>query len=907
MKPLKQKISSLLSLLLVLTFGLTASALDYPPPSPFIRNGLDRATTAEEARQSLGLVNTNGDINVASLADDATNASGQKVLFDSASNSNMVINATGGGIIYFTNSPRAVGASIDTKGVLQSSGGLGGNAQRVTQLPVAQAGQQSFYQAHALNQQWLAGDYQEADLGNTNIFHIHGFIFLRSPLGTNYLFASTRSTPASIIRINPDDVSSFSVITTTNDGNHNSCDDIVFANGKVYGAFGVNQSSSLILFNVDPDTLAYSETTIPSFENTTGSPVITSDGTNLFVFTESTVGSFAKISFGGALLSTNFLASENGTTFTNNFGSTPHSCRFDGRDIYVSGFVANNILSPMPTNPALKTSPWIAKVNPADLSFTGLCWITNSTIGTNNQPANMTDDFADSGDYLWFGFETYHPELILRVRKSDMTYDWINVAETNAWSNFGNYYDGRYVWACYASSPAGTLWRIDPVSLEATEFLLTTNQASVNEIISDGLRYWVTGWGNVPATVTRFAVPPGRDIVKLVQPSDGIAASRMALSSSGTMSLAGTLWRGIGSNAVALYVDPSGTAQTARRGDPLSPFPNVDMASAAATNAGDVIILGPGSYYATNALRVSIIGQGSSITRLISYNYDQSIYTNTAYGPAIFLTNGMFVGGMQIDSAWSDSLDKASAIFSVTWTNSYGFASNVILSDIVITNSQIVLAVSGGGSPAFSISARNCRWTSTYENVSSTLIASYLSLKDCDLRAIGPAVTPPNSGTYSANIFGALLSIDASDCSFYAQNTNSANLLTSASVANPNTRLGLYNCTFTNSPNSGVLTNVQFTGTPAGKGYVVIDGCRLDVDGFVTVNKTAKTVINSMDTVGLRCAQPSITLSNQVNGIFPTAAQLGVGGVSQVIPSNGIPVVFYSLDGSTLVMKALAP
>lgn len=323
---------------------------------------------------------------------------------------------------------------------------------------------------------------------------IHGFIYAKG-----YLIGTTRTSPAKLLRFDPDNLSHYDVLTFPNDGLHNIADDVVYVpqTDRAYIAHGT-APSGIRITEINLDTLSYTD--VANYDFATTSTSVASDGTYLYVVPGGT-------SPDGYILRYS-LANWTNTTLTMTNVALPHAIRFDGSALFVT-------TNDSPAQVArVTTSPFaLAQRQP---------FFTGDNIAT--------DDFAETGNHLYVGCETNNGH-IFRIAKNTLTIEKIS---TGVYANiYSLFFDGRYVWAAYATAP-GTLVRLDPVSLEVRRLTLSGLNVP-NELASDGQRLFGTCWQS-PAQVFRVTLPPMESSVSYVTPSGGV---HLAITTDGSIVLGG--------------------------------------------------------------------------------------------------------------------------------------------------------------------------------------------------------------------------------------------------------------------------------------------------------------------------------------------------------------------------------
>lgn len=301
---------------------------------------------------------------------------------------------------------------------------------------------------------------------------IHSFIY-----HNNKIYAGTRTTPAKFLRFNDlDDLTDYDVVTFANDGLHNRAESMRYdaTKDKIYIAFNYGGPGNKVLVTeIDPDDLTYTDVIADTTALAGTSPAITSDGTSLYVLTYTYPAKIIKYNLTTYAQTT--IATINDGVANKNVG---HALIYDGTNLYGTGAVSPG---------------WVAKIDPSDLTHT----VANFSSGNNI----ATDDLTIAGDYLYVGLEAT-TGMIVKVKKSDLSLENISTGQTVAC--YGTYFDGEYIWGVYNSSP-GNLVRIDPTTSEINTYTFDSGENSLNEITSNGSRFFVTTWTS-PAKVISFNI-----------------------------------------------------------------------------------------------------------------------------------------------------------------------------------------------------------------------------------------------------------------------------------------------------------------------------------------------------------------------------------------------------------------
>ncbi|MBD3343680.1 MAG: hypothetical protein GF401_01305, partial [Chitinivibrionales bacterium] len=314
---------------------------------------------------------------------------------------------------------------------------------------------------------------------NISQMDVHGFKYIGG-----YYFACTHTLPSKLLRFNADDLSEYSEITFTPD--HYAADELVYASStkKIYLVFAY--STVLRIAEIDPYTMEYNEDKIVDTKNyTSGGQTITTDNEYLYVGARYTQTDSKIIKYSLSTFS-NTPSAE--ITLVPAFGRI-HAMQYQDGFLWATGTA---------------TPPWILKVNTTDLSIDQEAFIDG---------IKPTDDFAYTGSYVFVGLETDYTHeksgVIYRISTADIAQMYPIYTGKKGGVNegighcYGVQYYGGYVWAVFATSP-GTLTKIDPVSLEYTNYRLEYNIP--NEIAWDGRRLCITYWDQDPGIIQAFAL-----------------------------------------------------------------------------------------------------------------------------------------------------------------------------------------------------------------------------------------------------------------------------------------------------------------------------------------------------------------------------------------------------------------
>ena len=290
--------------------------------------------------------------------------------------------------------------------------------------------------------------------------YVHGSLFIKG-----YLYLSTRESPASLIKVDPDDLTVEDTLTFASDGNHLYADSICYDNTNdcIYVLFGVSGKTVV-------DKVNYTEMTTENLilnttydSNTT--PAIETDGTYIYIISNELASYIRKFNCSDGA----FVAEQTDTDL-----DSGHAITYDGTNLYATG--------------SDESSPVLAKINPSTLAIT-----TGSLSGSK-----PTDDLVSVGDYIYIGFED-STGILSKVKKSDLSEERISTFISQ--TVYAMHYDGRYIWIGYDAGSYITMY--DPECCVLKNIPIATT--SSNEIISDGKRVFYTHW-DATASVGRLSI-----------------------------------------------------------------------------------------------------------------------------------------------------------------------------------------------------------------------------------------------------------------------------------------------------------------------------------------------------------------------------------------------------------------
>jgi hypothetical protein len=298
---------------------------------------------------------------------------------------------------------------------------------------------------------------------SSHLSFMHGFIYQKDKL-----WASDMQFPNNLIRFNnPNDLTDYDTLQIGADGNEGDGYDLIYvpSKDKIYA---ITNNTGLTghakIYEVDPVTLTK---TLRVDYDATFFEISSLATDNIYLYALVTGGTILKINLSDFSFTTHSISSS----------SNAHSIRYDGTYLYVTD-VGNQ-------------RAW--QVRPSDMS------VLNTT---DFGASGFTDDFCFAGDNLYCGVETTSGSIYV-INK--ITWTSSTIATGVAAECFGTFFDGKYVWAVFNTSP-GTIVRIDPETKNVYKFTLSSGENTPSEIISDGQRFFITSYIN-PSKVIRMSVP----------------------------------------------------------------------------------------------------------------------------------------------------------------------------------------------------------------------------------------------------------------------------------------------------------------------------------------------------------------------------------------------------------------
>jgi len=318
---------------------------------------------------------------------------------------------------------------------------------------------------------------------------IHSFIRVG-----NSLFGGSRTSPPTITKI----IDANNMVTGGTE--------VITLTGKTYcESVTYNETTKKLYFllvneilELDPDTMDYTIFPITMTGGTGGSGAITNDGTYFYVTSYVLHSKVAKFSFNGTAFTNIGEASMVYVSLEVGYG---HSAQYDKDSGYL--FVCG-----------AESPGWVAKVNVSDMSFT-LIRLAGGNV-------TISDDIAVAPDYVYGVLEGPPQYKILKVKKSDMSYTYIDPGI--AVSGYGciyNPYD-RCVYTVYNTNP-GSYIKINDSTGEMRLFTAPTGIGGMNELQFSEYNMWHTTW-TTPAKVIRLANPSER-YVRILKADNSIGYS----------------------------------------------------------------------------------------------------------------------------------------------------------------------------------------------------------------------------------------------------------------------------------------------------------------------------------------------------------------------------------------------
>lgn len=320
-----------------------------------------------------------------------------------------------------------------------------------------------------------------ATFNSTQVGYLHGFLKVG-----DYIFASTRSGPVKILKLNANDLT-YEVLEFTGAANfettYGEIDKLTYSATKdrIYGCFGdlSPYDRKVRVVEINPHTLAWSvvitETRNP---NSGWGPPITCDANYLYV-----------------------------GTYKSGTGTTDDVFKYNLSDYSYVGQV--NVSGANRGIHALYADPYSNYLYATEFSYTTTARVfkidrTTLTIvdTVTLDHGSPTDEFAITQTHIFVGLEDPTLRYVYKIDKSNLA----NISHITLPSGvtpcYGLTYDGTWIWGTYATSP-GKLLKLNPTDMTYTIFTLPAGYNAINGFIDDGDRMFLSCWDH-PAKVARL-------------------------------------------------------------------------------------------------------------------------------------------------------------------------------------------------------------------------------------------------------------------------------------------------------------------------------------------------------------------------------------------------------------------
>jgi len=336
-----------------------------------------------------------------------------------------------------------------------------------------------FIQDNSINS--LYYDTSWSPFTSTKLAFLHGFIKVE-----NYIYATTRSAPLKLLKINVDDFNNYSILEFTGtadfDTIYSGIDKIIYSStrNRIYGVFSDNFTSAydkkITVIEINPITLAYSIVINETLTPYSGfGPQITCDSSYLYVTTS-------------AGFSTDAIFKYNLSNFAYvskiNIGNSTEVLHSTVRDPY-SKYIYTAEYS-------YGSSADLFKIDTETMLYDSSLSIPSP---------GLTDEFAITENHLFIGVED-STRRIYKIDKNNLSsYSYITLS-SEVTPCYGLTYDGTWIWGTYATVP-GKLLRMNPNDMSYIVYDLDSSINNINGFINDNNRIFLTSWEH-PAKLSKL-------------------------------------------------------------------------------------------------------------------------------------------------------------------------------------------------------------------------------------------------------------------------------------------------------------------------------------------------------------------------------------------------------------------
>jgi hypothetical protein len=307
---------------------------------------------------------------------------------------------------------------------------------------------------------------------------IHGLIFY-----DNYLWASTRTIPGRILKINPTTLAVESRIILLTGLDY--AEDIKAGNGFIWS---ITSTDPAYLIRVNPATMTYTST------------ALSTGGSNYLAFGESLDYSFGKLWAGGY----NKLAEIDITTTPPTFVLHDYSALVQS-DFLLGTSLSNDsnylwaVFGQRTFAPPYIAGSTILRINPSN---------PGSGYISENLTTTFPDDMFNSGGYLFTSSEeTGVPSYVYRFPVSISPYN--NSLASSTSISYGTFFDlssPQVFWGSFTGSP-GVIKKFTPSLIELWTFQLPTNFDDPSEIVFDAVGNMYVSTFQDPSGMVKFTPP----------------------------------------------------------------------------------------------------------------------------------------------------------------------------------------------------------------------------------------------------------------------------------------------------------------------------------------------------------------------------------------------------------------